>query len=314
MADAERQADSRQVSEMRAEVEHLKQPVAAADRFAHPPCRVNKLWKATSPSSRSGLGLVLPVSRAGRLLPAHSGPETHPYNGGHGRAGNARAGSATCQACSSAGSSSPRLLTDNGPRHVSGELRRRLEGRQTEDTRNPPYHAMTQGKVARYPRSMKNPVRPQTFQYPWDLEQKIGRFADNFSRRRYDEPLGNVTLAGVYIGRARRSSHTGRRLHAERSRRGAVRTPRFRGLPPDPRYVRDDLPSRRGVSWPGARFVPLSLTRYSCSGWLCNIQAHCPNGVANRLRSLGSSAAWAACRRLGRRAMACWKVCILRCS
>jgi putative transposase len=115
-------------------------------------------------------------------------------------------------------SSSPRLLTDNGPRHVSGKLRRRLEGRQTEDTRNVPYHAMTQGKVARYHRSMKNPVRPQTFQYPWDLEQKIGRFADNCSRRRYDEPLGNVTLAGVYFGRARRSSHGGRRLHAERSR------------------------------------------------------------------------------------------------
>jgi len=31
------------------------------------------------------------------------------------------------------------------------------------------------------------------------------------------------------------------------------------------------------------RLVPLSLSRYSCSGWQCDMQAHCPNGVANCL-------------------------------
>ena len=67
------------------------------------------------------------------------------------------------------------------------------------------------------------------------------------------------------------------------------------------------------LSWE-PRLVPLLLTRYSCSGWLFDIQAHSPNGVADCLLCLGSSAARASCRRLGRRAMPCWKVCILQCS
>jgi len=40
----------------------------------------------------------------------------------------------------------PRLLSDNGPCYVSGELRRFLESRQIEHTRGAPYHPMTQGK------------------------------------------------------------------------------------------------------------------------------------------------------------------------
>jgi hypothetical protein len=53
-----------------------------------------------------------------------------------------------------------------------------LESRQIGHTRGAPYHAMSQGKVERCQRSMKNLVQPQTFQYPWDLEQEISRFVD----------------------------------------------------------------------------------------------------------------------------------------
>jgi hypothetical protein len=44
----------------------------------------------------------------------------------------------------------------NGPYYVSGEMRRLLESRQIEHTRGAPYHPMTQGKIERYHRSMKN--------------------------------------------------------------------------------------------------------------------------------------------------------------
>ena len=63
-------------------------------------------------------------------------------------------------------SASPRLLPDNGPSYMSGELRRLLESRQIEHTRGAPYCAMTQGRIGRCQRSMKNLVQRQTFQYP----------------------------------------------------------------------------------------------------------------------------------------------------
>ena len=53
----------------------------------------------------------------------------------------------------------PWLLSDNGPCYVSGEFRRFLESRQIEHTRGALYHPMTQGKIERYHRSMKNLVQ-----------------------------------------------------------------------------------------------------------------------------------------------------------
>ena len=53
----------------------------------------------------------------------------------------------------------PRLPSDNGPRYVSGELAEYLETHRTAHTRGAPYHPMTQGKIERYHRSMKNVVK-----------------------------------------------------------------------------------------------------------------------------------------------------------
>lgn len=50
----------------------------------------------------------------------------------------------------------PRLLSDNGPRYLSKELKDYLDRRHIEHTRSAPYHPMTQGKIERYHRSMKN--------------------------------------------------------------------------------------------------------------------------------------------------------------
>jgi putative transposase len=87
--------------------------------------------------------------------------------------------------------------------HVSGELRRFLEGRQNENTRGAPTHPMTQGKIEGYHRSMKNLVQLQTFSSPWDLEQEISRFADYHNHQRYHESLDNVTPTYVCFGRAK---------------------------------------------------------------------------------------------------------------
>jgi putative transposase len=43
---------------------------------------------------------------------------------------------------------------------------------------------MTQGKIERHHRSMKNLLQLQTFSYPWDLEQEISRIVDYYNHQR----------------------------------------------------------------------------------------------------------------------------------
>ena len=95
----------------------------------------------------------------------------------------------------------PRLLSDNGPCYVSGELREYLEEHGMGHTRGAPYHPMTQGKIERYHRSMKNVVKLDNYYSPWELERAIALFVDYYNHRRYHESLGNVTPADMYEGK-----------------------------------------------------------------------------------------------------------------
>ena len=95
----------------------------------------------------------------------------------------------------------PRLLSDNGPCYVSGELETYLGRHGMEHTRGAPYHPQTQGKIERYHRSMKNVVKLENYDSPWELERAIGRFVEHYNHRRYHESLDNVTPADAYHGR-----------------------------------------------------------------------------------------------------------------
>jgi putative transposase len=97
----------------------------------------------------------------------------------------------------------PRLLSDNGACYVSDELRKYLTSKGMTQTHGAPYHPMTQGKIERYHRSMKNEINLQKYYMPWELEQEIERFIDYYNNRRYHEALDNVTPADVYYGRQR---------------------------------------------------------------------------------------------------------------
>ena len=97
----------------------------------------------------------------------------------------------------------PRLLSDNGPCYISAELRTYLDNRGMDHTRGAPYHPMTQGKIERYHRSMKNVVKLNHYYLPGELEQAIAEFVDYYNNHRYHESLNNVTPADVYFGRAR---------------------------------------------------------------------------------------------------------------
>jgi transposase InsO family protein len=50
----------------------------------------------------------------------------------------------------------PRLLSDNGPSYLSAQLGSWLAEHGMTHTRGKPYHPMTQGKIERYHRSLKN--------------------------------------------------------------------------------------------------------------------------------------------------------------
>jgi transposase InsO family protein len=60
---------------------------------------------------------------------------------------------------------------------------------------------MTQGKIERYHRSMKNVVKLDVYHSPWELERTIGRFVAPYNHRRLHESLQNVTPADMYEGR-----------------------------------------------------------------------------------------------------------------
>ena len=60
---------------------------------------------------------------------------------------------------------------------------------------------MTQGKIERYHRSMKNVVKLENYYYPWELEKAISDWVEHYNHERYHESLDNVTPADVFTGR-----------------------------------------------------------------------------------------------------------------
>ena len=97
----------------------------------------------------------------------------------------------------------PRLLSDNGPCYVSKALKEYLEQEAITHTRGSPYHPMTQGKIERYHRSMKNILLLENYYSPDELTYQLDLFIDYYNNDRYHEALQNLTPADVYFGRSR---------------------------------------------------------------------------------------------------------------
>lgn len=96
----------------------------------------------------------------------------------------------------------PRLLSDNGSASISADLAAYLQTYGLRQTRGQPFHPLTQGKLERYHRSLKNLIWLENHYFPWQWEQAIAAFVDFYNQQRYHEALGNVTPADVYFGRA----------------------------------------------------------------------------------------------------------------
>jgi hypothetical protein len=78
---------------------------------------------------------------------------------------------------------------------------------------------MTQGKIERYHRSLKNVVKLRNYYLPWELEEEIGRFVHYYNHQRVHESLDNLTPADVYHGRAREIQTVRERLKQQTLKR-----------------------------------------------------------------------------------------------
>ena len=97
----------------------------------------------------------------------------------------------------------PRLLSDNGPCYISGKLKQYLLEHSMEHTRGAPYHPMTQGKIERYHKTMKNVILLQKYYFPWELENEIQRFIYYYNNERYHESINNLIPKDVFYGKDR---------------------------------------------------------------------------------------------------------------
>jgi putative transposase len=95
----------------------------------------------------------------------------------------------------------PRLLSDNGPCYIAGELAQWLDKQAMDHVRGAPCHPQTQGKIERWHQTLKNRILLENYYLPGDLEAQIEAFVDQYNHRRCHESLRNLTPADVYFGR-----------------------------------------------------------------------------------------------------------------
>ena len=96
----------------------------------------------------------------------------------------------------------PRLLSDNGPSYIAGELAEYIEAQKMSHVRGAPFHPQTQGKIERWHQTLKNRILLENYFLPGDLEAQIEAFVEHYNHQRYHESLSNVTPADAYFGRA----------------------------------------------------------------------------------------------------------------
>ncbi len=97
----------------------------------------------------------------------------------------------------------PRLLSDNGPCFISQEFKEYLQKHAINHIKTRVYHPMTQGKIERYFRSMKNLILLDIYYSPEKLTERISQWVNYYNNHRYHEAIDNVTPSDRYFGRDR---------------------------------------------------------------------------------------------------------------
>jgi putative transposase len=112
----------------------------------------------------------------------------------------------------------PRLLSDNGSCFISSELKDYLRNHDMKHIRTRTYHPMTQGKIERYHRSMKNLILLDNYYSPAELEARISEWVEYYNNQRYHEAIDNVTPSDRFFGRDKEILEQRQRIKAETMR------------------------------------------------------------------------------------------------
>ncbi len=78
----------------------------------------------------------------------------------------------------------PKLLSDNGPSYIAGELAEFIETQGMSHVRGAPLHYQTQGKIERWHQTLKNRILLENYFLPGDLEAWIEAFIQGWGLRR----------------------------------------------------------------------------------------------------------------------------------
>jgi transposase InsO family protein len=68
----------------------------------------------------------------------------------------------------------PRLLSDNGPSYIAGELAEYIEAQRMSHVRDAPFHPQTQGKIERWHQTLKNRILLENYHLPGDRGYRSG--------------------------------------------------------------------------------------------------------------------------------------------
>lgn len=60
---------------------------------------------------------------------------------------------------------------------------------------------MTQGKIERWHRTMKDRILLEHYYLPGEMESRVAEFINHYNTRRYHESLNNLTPEDVWLGR-----------------------------------------------------------------------------------------------------------------
>jgi transposase InsO family protein len=131
-----------------------------------------------------------------------------------------------------------RLLSDNAQSYLAKLLGGYIEAHDMIHIHSQPYHPMTQGKIERYHRTIKNVLLLNNYYQPAELEAAIAHFVEYYNNERYHESLNNLRPMDVYEGRGREilterekiKRETMRKRRKENLRQTLKRTTPTRGL------------------------------------------------------------------------------------
>ena len=118
----------------------------------------------------------------------------------------------------------PRLLSDNGPSYISGELAEWLDSNGMDHVRGAPYHPQTQGKIERWHQTLKNRILLENYFLPGDLKGQIGQFISHYNHRRYHESLKTSPPLTSTSGAAIKSCNNEKGSNKTQSMNGACNT------------------------------------------------------------------------------------------